>query len=956
MPDLQTVRIFLASSDELLPDRDAFELYVRQQNDKWLREKNIRFEVDRWETGFGAISQTRTQDEYNELVRNCDLFVILVFSKLGEYSEEEFNTAYKQFKLKDKPLILTYFKDAPINTSEIDDRILSMLAFRKKLEKIKHFYPWYKSIEDLQLQFTRQLDQLYPPPPENLSEPEVHISRLPDAGGKLFGRASELEMLDEVWENPSCNLIEIIAWGGVGKTALIGSWLNQMAQDNWRGAMRVYAWSFYSQGASDNRQSSAESFLNHALGWMGVAEGDIPKDARERGLLLAKLLRKQPSLLILDGLEPLQYPPGPLTGQLKDRQGLRVLLKELAAHNPGLCIITSRIKVQDLAGSVGTTVCLCELERLNEKAGTALLRHLSVTGPDRELAQTVEEYEGHALSLCLLGNYLAAVQSGDIRRRDRISSLTQTVEGGLHAAHVMDAYVNWFLLKGDAPPEMAVLLLMGLFDRPVGIEVLDALMADEALQSLTASFMKLHPEQQRYTVNHLQSLDLLRVVPTEGHSFSALTHLSGLSDIHSLDAHPLVREYFGKHFQLDDPDLWQAAHSQLYEYYKSLPEKELPDTLEEMEPLFLAVAHGCKASMEAESFSEIYWKRVLRENEAYTVDKLGAFMDDLSTLSNYFDRTWDRPATILTRSYQTLVLSMAGYRLKSLGRLFEAIQPVKAGLEIGIHEGDWLGAAVESAMLSELYLSLGEVDNAVSCCLTGLDYVNQSGNVFQWESNLCGYAEALYDSGEIELPKYLFSFVEKRHQERSSSIEYLDSLPGFWYSELLIEEGNVKEALTRAKALSNKSVKDKTLFEIALTKLMMGKATSELARRNINNLADESFGFQAHENLCIAISSLREAGLQEYLCRGLLIRAAFYRDSSDFDAAHQDITEIFEIAEQNSMRRYLTDYYLESARLALAESNLSTARTHTEHAAELIEETGYHRRDGELVELREKLR
>ena len=46
------------------------------------------------------------------------------------------------------------------------------------------------------------------------------------------------------------------------------------------------------------------------------------------------------TLLVLDGLEPLQSPPGPQEGRLRE-PSLQALLRELAAFNKGLCVITT---------------------------------------------------------------------------------------------------------------------------------------------------------------------------------------------------------------------------------------------------------------------------------------------------------------------------------------------------------------------------------------------------------------------------------------------------------------------------------------------------------------------------------------------------------------------------------------------------------------------------------------
>jgi hypothetical protein len=70
--------------------------------------------------------------------------------------------------------------------------------------------------------------------------------------------------------------------------------------------------------------------------------------------------------------------------------------------------------------------------------------------------------------------------------------------------------------------------------------------------------------------------------------------------------------------------------------------------------------------------------------------------------------------------------------------------------------------------------------------------------------------------------------------------------------------------------------------------------------------------------------------------------------------------EVREIAERGGMKLWLADYHLEASRLAqstkkkkvAAERHLEAAlRYHSGQAKALIEECGYHRRDGEVREL-----
>jgi len=121
-------KIFLASSSELVDDRRQFEIFINRKNKAWV-EKGVFLELVIWEDFLDAVSQTRLQDEYNRAIRECDVFVMLFFTKVGKYTAEEFETAFGQFKATNKPFIFTYFKDALISAGALDEGVLSLLQF-----------------------------------------------------------------------------------------------------------------------------------------------------------------------------------------------------------------------------------------------------------------------------------------------------------------------------------------------------------------------------------------------------------------------------------------------------------------------------------------------------------------------------------------------------------------------------------------------------------------------------------------------------------------------------------------------------------------------------------------------------------------------------------------------------------------------------------------------------------
>ena len=94
------------------------------------------------------------------------------------------------------------------------------------------------------------------------SGPDQRISRTrtpsPRPGAELFGRQDELALLDEAWAAETKNVVSLVAWGGVGKSTLVNKWLERLKADNYRGAARVFGWSFYSQGTGE-RVTSADA-------------------------------------------------------------------------------------------------------------------------------------------------------------------------------------------------------------------------------------------------------------------------------------------------------------------------------------------------------------------------------------------------------------------------------------------------------------------------------------------------------------------------------------------------------------------------------------------------------------------------------------------------------------------------------------------------------------------------
>jgi len=154
------------------------------------------------------------------------------------------------------------------------------------------------------------------PPPSPTEEPDVRID-----GGRVFkyapdrliGRDEYIRRLDIALGDAGTRVVTLVAWGGVGKTSLVAHWMARLAQRNWPGLDRVFAWSLYSQGTREQGGASAADFVKAALEFFGETElAASATPVREKGVRIARRAADHHSLLVLDGLEPLQHPPGPL--------------------------------------------------------------------------------------------------------------------------------------------------------------------------------------------------------------------------------------------------------------------------------------------------------------------------------------------------------------------------------------------------------------------------------------------------------------------------------------------------------------------------------------------------------------------------------------------------------------------------------------------------------------------
>lgn len=89
---MKEIRIFLASSYELEPDRARIGNLIRELNEKY-EEKFIHLKLVKWEDLDAFYNSRGKQLEYDFQIRNCELFIGLFWHIAGRHTAHEVEVA-----------------------------------------------------------------------------------------------------------------------------------------------------------------------------------------------------------------------------------------------------------------------------------------------------------------------------------------------------------------------------------------------------------------------------------------------------------------------------------------------------------------------------------------------------------------------------------------------------------------------------------------------------------------------------------------------------------------------------------------------------------------------------------------------------------------------------------------------------------------------------------------------
>jgi tetratricopeptide (TPR) repeat protein len=587
------------------------------------------------------------------------------------------------------------------------------------------------------------------------------------------GRDDLLAQITADWNDPQKHVTGLIGFGGEGKSSLARKWVDTLTGskvEKLEGSnvqtfqpanlpTGVFWWGFY-----ENR--SVDEFLEAALNYLSGGKIDprqVPSSSL-RAQIIGAMLGAGRYLFVLDGLEVMQHQEGDQYGLLQSAD-LRDLLSYFAnPNNSSFCLITSRAPLLDLMEY--TTYTHRDVDRLSEADGISLLERLKVKGSREQMVKVISDWDGHALTISLLGSYLAEKYNGDIAHLADIPVPTADEPRYERVHRVLRRYDEHL-----TQAEREFLKLFSAFRTPVH---------ESAFEKVFAPLLGRDISRPDAPIPQL----VTRLVTYR------ILHRDATSQTYT--AHPLVRNHYLAILTKDDNKSQEKdTHLKIKDYYLSIA-SDTPQypTLDDLKPLIEVVHHACQAGAYDEGY-EIYRERI-DQRQRWILTNLGAWDTDLALTQEFFPNAdCSKEPLINNKSNQRFLLNEIGMCLMSLGRLREAVPFYERAAKSYLEGQDWSNTSTTDRNLADLHASLGALDKSAEAARQALDLAHKAENKDAQRTSFAFQGLAASLLGDLRTASDAFSQAEKLEQQIDSSVRYLYSLRGINHAIHLYRAGDL---------------------------------------------------------------------------------------------------------------------------------------------------------------------
>jgi len=739
--------------------------------------------------------------------------------------------------------------------------------------------------------------------------PSLHNQTPPEEN--FVGREEYLDTVTSWYKNPEVRIGALIGWGGVGKSAMVRKWYDGLEANKIK-PDGIFWWGFY-------RNAFLEQFLNALLRYVsgGQIEPETIKGTWEKVDRIKEYIGQGAYLIILDGLEQMQEgESGDEFGKMAHRECTELLhyLADVPKAS-GLCLITTRYPLKDLDDWHERSYENLPLVDLSIPDALSMLKKRGVNGSDEDMTEIINRYRGHALSLTSVAGYLNRYYGGDIKHAPKVEFVLSDKERFKDVNKLLSRYAE---KMSDA--ERVFLNIFSLFRQ----EVTERDFAEVFRKRIEgAGFNDVIVKMSELDFRDLSGgLVDWRLISCDEKKKLYTTH-------------PLIKGYFESDFEKKDKKL---CHKRIYEYFgENAPERA--KTLEEMQPLFEQVYHGCAAGLYDEIYANVYMEKIYRREEQFIIHKLGAWETNLSLVKTFFpEGDLSQMPLVSEKTAQSFLLNEAGLALHATGRPKEAEEIYKIKLEMNIRERQWSPASVGYRNLADLQFRIGELEAGIESAKKALEMAEKAKYelYITWSKVYLGWM--LYLLGKTEEAEK--NFVEADEFCIKVEGNRIRSIAGVFYAELFISMEKIAEALELTR--QNLEICQRNNWPAEISRCHRCLGAIDRIRGNYKEAANHL------EN---ALEIARKVGQPQLEIEAMLERGRLWLDMEKYGDAIRDAEQVLKIYGRTGFRFYGPGAEIVLAKAYLVQKDFEQAETYAKSAYEKASGMKYRWAEGDAGHL-----
>jgi tetratricopeptide (TPR) repeat protein/class 3 adenylate cyclase len=737
--------------------------------------------------------------------------------------------------------------------------------------------------------------------------PSLHNQTPPEPN--FVGQVDKLKTITDWYKDPKVRIGALIGWGGVGKSALVRKWYDNL-QSNDVHPDGIFWWGFY-------RNAYLDRFLDALLNYL--AQGRIGlKDIKttwQKVDTIKEYTLEGEYLIILDGLETMQKGEvsGEEFGSMAHPECTDMLRFLSDTKGNGLCLITTRFPLTDIKKYEGMVYQKKEIERLSIEDARALFEKVGVKGSTEEKDSVIEEYGGHALSLTLLSKYLVEDFGGDITKAKDIPPFHSDKEAGGKAHRILLWYASQL-----SEEQRAFMKIFSLFRGAVREEDFEGVFRAEMETKMNQTLRAMSNFSFKRMVDNLCDRRLI----SKGQDNAYATH-------------PLIKNYFDSIFEDEDK---KRCHKRIYHYIGSYA-PDRPETLEEMQPLFEQVYHGCAAGLHQKTLDEVFYAKIDKWGEHYLCHKLGAWETELNLVRTYFPQgDLSQLPLVSNKKDQSWMLNEAGIALLAIGRPKEAEKLFIKKTNTNIEDKDFENACVGYKNLSELQFRIGELASGLESAKRALDAAEKVYSDVDICTSKAFVAWILYIMGKTHKANKEFKQADELFEKIFGY--RLSSMYGIFYADFLLSMKRIDEAFELANRNLEICKNHKWVNDISRCHRCLGA----LDRIKGNHK-------KAEDHLQNALEIARTVGMPFLKIEALLEFARLYLDLRRHKDAIQSGNQVLKLYERTGFKLYEPEAEVVLGKAYLALNKIEDAKTAAQSAYEKATKMKYRWAEGDAAQL-----